>query len=82
MPSSVRFGSRPMMERMSLYSSAVSPCSAMMLGVMAPGEFGAAAAGLAAAEEVGADVGDKRESLGQGVPGRGFLQCGRDPVNL
>src|SRR5262245_49061222 len=34
MPSSVRFGSRPMMPRMRWYSSAVRPCSAMRLGVI------------------------------------------------
>src|SRR5262245_42978415 len=81
MPSSVRFGSRPMMERMSWYSSAVRPCSAMMLGVM-PGALveGAAAAFGAAAEGVGAGFGDNSESLREGA-WAGFLQCGRKPVN-
>src|SRR5262245_895844 len=80
-PSSVRFGSRPMMERMSWYSSAVRPCSAMMFGVMAGAPAAAGDAGEgAAAEGVGAGFGDNSESLGEGA-WRGFLQCGRRAVN-
>src|SRR5262245_2941541 len=89
MPSSVRFGSRPMMERMSWYSSAVRPCSAMMFGVMA-GHVEAGAAGVppegagaafgAEAEGVGAGFGDNSGSLREGA-WREFLQCGRKPVN-
>src|SRR5215469_13723379 len=42
MPSSVRLGARPMIFRIRSYSSAVSPCSATMSGVIA----GSAAIGL------------------------------------